>query len=36
MKLDRLTGILTALLQNDRMTAPKLAERFEVNIFKYH
>ena len=31
MKLDRLIGILTALLQNDRMTAPELAEKFEVN-----
>jgi len=31
MKLDRLLGILTALLQNDRITAPELAEKFEVN-----
>ena len=31
MKLDRLLGILTILLQNDRVTAPYLAERFEVN-----
>ena len=31
MKLDRLLGILTVLLQNDRVTAPDLAERFEVN-----
>ena len=31
MKLDRLLGILTMLLQNDRMTAPELAEKFEVN-----
>jgi len=31
MKLDRLIGILTTLLQNDRMTAPELAEKFEVN-----
>ena len=30
MKLDRLLGILTILLQNDRVTAPYLAERFEV------
>ncbi len=30
MKLDRLLGILTILLQNDRVTAPHLAERFEV------
>ena len=25
MKLDRLLGILTVLLQNDRITAPELA-----------
>ena len=31
MKLDRLLGILTILLQNDRVTAPELAQRFEVN-----
>ena len=31
MRLDRLLGILTVLLQNDRMTAPQLAEKFEVN-----
>lgn len=31
MKLDRLMGILTILLQNDRVTAPWLAEKFEVN-----
>ena len=31
MKLDRLLGILTILLQNERVTAPRLAERFEVN-----
>ena len=31
MRLDRLLGILTTLLQNDRMTAPELAEKFEVN-----
>ncbi|MDR3119840.1 MAG: YafY family transcriptional regulator [Clostridiales bacterium] len=30
MKLDRLLGILTVLLQNDRVTAPELAEKFEV------
>lgn len=30
MKLDRLFGILTLLLQNERVTAPYLAERFEV------
>ncbi|MCL2828320.1 MAG: YafY family transcriptional regulator [Oscillospiraceae bacterium] len=31
MKLDRLLGLLTDLLQNDRMTAPQLAEKFEVS-----
>jgi len=31
MKLDRLLGILTILLQHDRVTAPYLAEKFEVN-----
>jgi predicted DNA-binding transcriptional regulator YafY len=31
MKLDRLLGILTVLIQNVRVTAPELAERFEVN-----
>jgi len=31
MKLDRLLGILTILLQNDRVTAPYLAEKFEVS-----
>ena len=31
MKLDRLLGILTILLQNNRVTAPELAQRFEVN-----
>ncbi|MCL2003484.1 MAG: YafY family transcriptional regulator [Oscillospiraceae bacterium] len=31
MRLDRLLGILTVLLQNDRATAPELAEKFEVS-----
>ena len=31
MKIDRLLGILTVLLQNDRVTAPELAVKFEVN-----
>jgi len=31
MKLDRLLGILNILLQNDRITAPYLAEKFEVH-----
>ena len=30
MKLDRLMGILTVLLQQDRVTAPYLAQKFEV------
>lgn len=30
MKLDRLLGILTVLLKNDRVSAPQLAEKFEV------
>ena len=31
MKIDRLIGILSVLLQEDRITAPELAERFEVS-----
>lgn len=31
MKLDRLLGILTILLQKDRVSAPELAEKFEVS-----
>jgi predicted DNA-binding transcriptional regulator YafY len=31
MKLDRLIGVLTILLQKDRVTAPELAEKFEVS-----
>jgi len=31
MKLDRLIGILTILLQNEKTTAPELARRFEVS-----
>ena len=31
MKIDRLLGILTVLLQTDKITAPELAEKFEVN-----
>lgn len=31
MKMDRLIGILTVLLQNDKTTAPALAKRFEVS-----
>ncbi|MDO5574107.1 MAG: YafY family protein [bacterium] len=31
MKIDRLLGILVILLQRDKVTAPELAERFEVS-----
>lgn len=31
MKIDRLIGILAVLLQQDKITAPELAERFEVS-----
>lgn len=31
MKIDRLIGILSILLQEEKVTAPKLAERFEVS-----
>ena len=31
MKVDRLVGILALLLQKDIMTAPELAEHFEVS-----
>ncbi len=31
MKIDRLIGILTVLLQNEKTTAPELARRFEVS-----
>lgn len=31
MKIDRLIGILSILLQKEKVTAPELAERFEVN-----
>lgn len=31
MKIDRLIGILSVLLQNERVTAPYLAEKFEVS-----
>ena len=32
MQLDRLLGILSILLQKDRVTAPELAEKSEVNL----
>ncbi len=31
MKIDRLIGIITILMQNDKVTAPELAKRFEVS-----
>lgn len=31
MKINRLVGVLTLLMQNGKMTAPQLAERFEVS-----
>ena len=31
MKIDRLIGILSVLLKQDRVTAPELAEKFEVS-----
>ena len=31
MKIDRLIGILAILLQQDKVTAPYLAEKFEVS-----
>ncbi len=31
LKVDRLVGILSILLQRDKMTAPELAELFEVS-----
>jgi len=31
MKTDRLIGILSLLLQQEKITAPELAERFEVS-----
>ena len=31
MRIDRMVGILSILLQKEKVTAPELAERFEVN-----
>ena len=31
MKIDRMVGILTVLLQQEKVTAPYLAEKFEVS-----
>lgn len=36
MKIDRLLGIITVLLQRDRVTAPELAKRFEVSRRTIH
>ncbi len=32
MKIDRLIGILSVLLQEEKTTAPKLAEKFEFSL----
>ena len=32
MKIDRLIGILSILLQEEKTPAPELAERFEVSV----
>ena len=32
MKLDRLVGILSILLQKEQVTTPQLAEKFEVSV----
>ena len=31
MKIDRMIGILSVLLQKEKITAPELAEKFEVS-----
>ena len=31
MKIDRLIGILSVLLQDEKITAPELADKFEVS-----
>jgi len=36
MKIDRLIGIIMILLQKDKVTAPELAERFEVSRRTIH
>ncbi|NJD04161.1 MAG: YafY family transcriptional regulator [Ruminiclostridium sp.] len=36
MKIDRLLGIITLLLQHDKVTAPELAEKFEVSRRTIH
>ena len=36
MKMERLIGILSILLQRERVTAPELAEQFEVSRRTIH
>src|SRR5690349_2339808 len=36
MKIDRLLGIITILLQHNKVTAPELAKRFEVSRRTIH
>lgn len=36
MKIDRLVGIVMILLQQDKVTAPELAKRFEVSVRTIH
>ena len=36
MKIDRLIGILSVLLQQDKTTAPELVEKFEVSRRTIH
>lgn len=36
MKIDRLIGILSVLLQEEKVTAPELAEKFEVSRRTIH
>ncbi|MCO5387550.1 MAG: HTH domain-containing protein [Desulfosporosinus sp.] len=36
MKIDRLLGIVTILLQQDKVTAPELAKKFEVSRRTIH
>lgn len=36
MKIDRLLGILTTLLQHEKVTAPELAKKFEVSRRTIH
>ena len=36
MKIERLIGIFSVLLQKEKVTAPKLAEKFEVSPRTIH